>query len=464
MLTPKLLLAEIAYRKMNFVLSLLAVAVAALLFVAGPMLVDGYQQETRGQIARWDAKLAEEEQSVTAMRMSMTAFERQTADELARLEKDTRRLMRDLGFNLMIVHRDTNMSDFWASDFASRDMPQAYVNRLAADKRLTLVTHLVATLQGKVAWNDRKVLLVGYMPEVRQAVSEGKSPMGYAIREGTAFLGHELAAGHQVGDTIEVGGKSLRVERLLPEQGSKEDISIAVNLADAQAILEKPGRINQIMALGCRCAGSSLPNIRKQLAEILPDTQITEFHTLAVARAEQRDLVQGKQAKLLAEMKARLAERERILAERKQVVADLTASRTRIQRVMETLAGGMTPLVVLAAAVWIGLLAWSNVRQRRAEIGLLRALGKGSSLIATLFLGKAVLLGLLGAPLGILLGIGLARWLGTQALGMSVERFGVPIDLSVYALLGAPVLSALASYLPTLTALMQDPAIVLREP
>ena len=33
----------------------------------------------------------------------------------------------------------------------------------------------------------------------------------------------------------------------------------------------------------------------------------------------------------------------------------------------------------------------------------------------------------------------------------------------VYALVGAPVLSALASYLPTLTALVQDPALVLRE-
>jgi len=85
MSTLKLLLAEIRYRKLNFVLSLSAVTVAVMLFVAGPALVEGYGQ--------------------------------QSEHELAQLEDQTRKLMRDMGFNLMIVHRDTNMTDFWAEDF-----------------------------------------------------------------------------------------------------------------------------------------------------------------------------------------------------------------------------------------------------------------------------------------------------------------------------------------------------------
>jgi len=43
---------------------------------------------------------------------------------------------------------------------------------------------------------------------------------------------------------------------------------------------------------------------------------------------------------------------------------------------------------VLAAAVWVGLLMLANVRERRIEIGILRALGKTSGMIAALFLGE----------------------------------------------------------------------------
>ena len=103
---------------------------------------------------------------VTAMRSGIGKVEKETAAELARLEDETRRLMRDMGFNLMIVPAQTNMSDFWAADFASATMPQEYIKRLAADRRLTLVTHLVATLQEKgLAYRKSEV---GSRPLVRE--------------------------------------------------------------------------------------------------------------------------------------------------------------------------------------------------------------------------------------------------------------------------------------------------------
>ena len=321
MSSVKLLLQEIRYRKLNFVLSLFAVTIAATLFVAGPTLIEGYGRQTRAQ--------------------------------LAKMKDETRKLMRDMGFNLMIVHRDTNMADFWAADFSSVDMPAEYVDRLANTRSLTLVTHLVATLQHKIKWNGRSVLLVGYLPESTQAHLHRKAPMGYNIEPGTVYLGHELAVGRKEGENIEILGKTFKIAKILPEQGSKEDITLAVALADAQEILNKPGRINQILALGCRCAGARLPKIRKQLGEVLPETRITEFRSIALARAEQRDLVAAKAAK--------------------------------IRDTMETLASVTTPLVVLACAVWVGLLALANVRERKAEIGLFRALGGRAFESSTLF-------------------------------------------------------------------------------
>ncbi len=232
--TLKLFLAEIGYRKVNFLLSLAAVVLAVTLFVSAPLLVEAYQQETQSQVDQWQSRVAELEDQVTAMRLGIGQFERDTAAELARLEDETRRLMRDMGFNLMITHRGTNMSDFWASDFAAADMPQDYVDRLAADRRLTMVAHLVATLQQRITWENRKVLLAGYLPEAHQLYSLEKQPMGYQIKPGTAFLGHELGVGRKPGEMITVLNRQLRIARILPEQGSKEDISIAVHLDDAQ--------------------------------------------------------------------------------------------------------------------------------------------------------------------------------------------------------------------------------------
>lgn len=421
MQTIKILLAEIRYRKLNFILSLLAITIAVTLFVAGPVLVDGYARQTQVLIA--DA-------------------EQSTSDELAALEKRTRRLMRDIGFNLMFVHRDTNMTDFWASDFAAADMPQEYLDRLVADERLAMVKHLVATLQQKIEWQGRKVLLVGYLPEATRSHARAKSPMGYNVKPGTVLLGHELGGGKKAGDEIEVLGKKFKIEKILPEQGSKEDITIALHLADAQEVLKKPRRINQILALGCRCAEASLPDIREKLSAVLPEARITEFRTRALARAEQRDLVERKQ---------------------KQIMADMADSRAAVQSTMQSLAEVTTPIVVIACAIWIGLLTLSNVHNRRAEVGLLRALGKQSPQIAALFLAKSLLLGLLGASIGFVFGSGLAQLLGTRVLGVEPSLFAVHYDILLAALVGAPLLAMASAYLPTLVALRQDPAVALRD-
>ena len=72
-------------------------------------------------------------------------------------------------------------------------------------------------------------------------------------------------------------------------------------------------------------------------------------------------------------------------------------------------------------------------------------------------------MGLFGGGIGFLLGTYVAGRLGIEALEVSPEHFTPALGLLFWALVGAPLLSALASYLPTLKALFQDPALVLRE-
>ncbi len=63
--------------------------------------------------------------------------------------------------------------------------------------------------------------------------------------------------------------------------------------------------------------------------------------------------------------------------------------------------------LVVGAFLIYNTIAVSVVR-RRAEIGILRAIGLGARGVMTIFLGEAMLLGLVGSVLGVVLGRGLA--------------------------------------------------------
>ena len=419
----KLLCREIAHRKMNFLLSLLAMTAAAMLFIAGPTLMEGYKEES--------------DQQLRAMQVKADT-------DLANLDKRTKRIMRDLGFNLRIVHKNTDLSRLYAS-FVSFDMPESYVTTLAEAPEITKIVHLVATLKQMIELEGKPRLLVGFAPEATQSHIEQKAPMGFQIKQGTVFLGHLAGEGFEVGESIEVLGKSFEIANILAPRGTRdEDIFVAMHLKDAQQLLEKEGLISEIVALGCKCKTvGRVQEIMAQLEAVLPEARVVELSTRAIAREEQRQLVSKHY---------------------QQQMNDYEAGREGIRTVLLGLNNQVIPLIVLVCVTWAGLLAWTNVRQRRTEIGLLRALGKNSTGIISLLLGKALIVGLLGGILGSLMGLAIASQLAqSELLAVSAENFQAPTLLLVVTIGGAPLVAALASYLPTLIAVQQDPAVVLMD-
>lgn len=442
MTTLSLVFAELRFRLLNVVLALLAVAAAAALFVAGPTLLGGYARDTHDRLETLkqqnDAQLADLKQKSDA--------------ELAALNKDTIRIMRDIGVNLRILHKDTKMEGLY-TDYVAPTFPEAYVEQLAKSKSVETIVHLVATLQQKMKWNGRTILLAGIHPRLTDAqVDEGKSHMMPSVEPGMVLVGSELGQDLKPGDVIEVEGHKLTVKKVQPESGTEADITLMTNLADAQEILDSAGEINMITALSCKCKGDRISVIRRELEQELPDTKIVEISNLATAREMQRDLVSKKMKEQQALLAAKAKEQQELLE----------SNRNKAEATIASLVGFSTPLVVLVSAVFVGLLTWLNVRERRPEIGLLRALGKGTASIAGLFLGKAVLLGLLGGTLGALLGYAAAILIGAS-MQVPTELFQADPLVLTCTILGAPLIAALASYLPTLVAVSQDPAVVLMD-
>lgn len=442
MSTFQLLFAELQHRKMNVVLSLLALVAAATLFVASPTLLRGYQQESDRQLRTMQEETNQE----------LGAMKEKASVDLADLDKRTKRIMRDLGFNLRIVHQNTDLAQLY-TNFTSFDMPQAYVQKLADSPEITKIVHLVASLKQMVEWEGKPRLIVGIAPEATQSHIEKKAPMGLQVKAGTVYLGQLAAVGHAIGDTVEILGKSFEIAHILPAHGrADEDVAIFMELSDAQTVLDKPGKISEILALGCKCKTvERIEEITAQLEVVLPDTKVTEHRLQAVAREDQRKLVEAHHQQTMDDYEANRA----------KIVQQEESHRGHVAKLLAGVTSVVTPLIVFVCALWVGLLAWANVRERRAEIGLLRAIGKRSASIASLFLGKAILLGLVGGVVGCLLGYLSARWLAINIFEVAVKNFTPSMIASVCAVFGTPLVAAMASYLPTLFAVKQDPAVVL---
>ena len=93
----------------------------------------------------------------------------------------------------------------------------------------------------------------------------------------------------------------------------------------------------------------------------------------------------------------------------------------------------------------------------------MRALGFGSGKIALLFLGKAIVTGLIGAVVGFAVGTGLALKFGPGIFKVTASMIEPAIELLYWSLVVAPVFCAFSVFVPTMAAVAQDPAIILRE-
>ena len=424
----RLVVSEILHRRMNFALGVLSVMVASASFIGAVTLLNIHDLHTNEILQKKQDELA---------------------DRMAELTDETRKAMLKLGFNLVILPEDQNLADWYSEDYASKYMPEEYIHKLA-DSGIVTVRHFLPSLQQKIEWPERKrkIILVGTRGEVPNLHKSLIKPLVQPVPPETITLGYELhrSMNIKVGEEVDLMGHQFTVHACHNERGNKDDITAWIYLAEAQELLDKKGLINAILALECMCAGqNALPQIRKEIAAILPGTQVIERGSRVLARFEARTKVQ-KEAKVAIE-------KEKL-------------GRQNLRNVRERLASILTPVIVIACAVWIALLGFTNVRARREEIGVLRTLGVSAKSVFTMFISKHILVGVLGGALGFCAGVLAAVHFGNvlegTKIGISDMNLSIP-GLLALSVGGAAVLAVLAGWIPTLTAIRQDPADVLRE-
>jgi putative ABC transport system permease protein len=332
--------------------------------------------------------------------------------------------------------------------------PQGIDERLYVDLR----THdlvagevqpaLAPVVEGYVTVGDREMQLVGVDPlaspelEVRGGVAVGRG--GDAEKERVAALRDwftvrgavVMAAGaaKQLGVArgqrfdLDVGGVTFPAVLVseIREQSAAYDALILTDIAQAQEWLGRVGKLSRIdVRVPPGAAGGALLAALRQ--RLPPDVQLHD--------------AQGRTRESL----------------------DMTAAFTTNLKAMSLLALLVSTLLIYGAISFA-------VVQRRRVIGILRALGATRSEVLVIVLTEAAALGLVGAAIGLGLGLVIGRELITlvsQTINdlyfvVAVSETTLPVSSVVKALVGGFVTALAAALLPALEVAGSSPQLGLR--
>ena len=308
----------------------------------------------------------------------------------------------------------------------------------AALRRLPGVEHIVPVVQGTGAVEYFKRQRSGVILGVGADMSEA---WGFKVALGSFFsadldqgrsvavLGYTMrkelfAETNPLGQHIRIGGRRFRVIGAVAKKGQMLGIDMDdVVYIPAQSALQMFNRESLMEIDVVFAANTSLKRMEQAIT------------TLLRQRHGRDDVSLTSQNDMLASM-------ENILSILKMSVAAL---------------GGISLLV---GAVGILAIMSTTVRERTAEIGLLRAIGASKPLILRLFLVEAVLLAMFGGVLGLLLLLLLQALFSVllPGLPMVFQPFFIVLALWVSGLIGL-----LAGVVPAVQAANLDPVEALHE-
>jgi putative ABC transport system permease protein len=253
------------------------------------------------------------------------------------------------------------------------------------------------------------------------------------------LIGERLAArlNEKPGDTITISGRQLRIDGILSTGGAEDDEVIAP-LSLAQEILGRPGAVKRVYVSALTKPEDAFARRDpKSLSGAIYDRWYCTPYPQAIA------------LQLTEAMSHSHAEQIRQVAQNEGAVL------TRIE--------GLIFLITLAALFASGLAVSAAMAtaifERRAEVGLMKALGAGKFAVASVFFAEAALMALIGGAVGFGIGTALAHQIGHSIFNsqISISPVLLPVILAI-----AVIVTFAGSAMAIRRAVSLDPVFALR--
>jgi putative ABC transport system permease protein len=253
------------------------------------------------------------------------------------------------------------------------------------------------------------------------------------------LLGERLAArlSAKAGDEITLPGRQLRVGGILSTGGSEDD-QIVAPIALAQEILGKPGAVRRVYVSALTKPEDAFARRDpKSMSGAVYDRWYCSPYPQSIAFQLQQAIPHSHAEQI------------------RQVAQNEGAVLTRIE--------GLIFLVTLAAlfasALAVSAAMATAIFERRAEVGLMKALGAGRLGVASVFFAEATLLALLGGVAGFVAGGFLAHQIGRSIFDSEIT---IPAVLFPVILVIAVLVTFAGSAAAIRKAVMLDPVFALR--
>jgi putative ABC transport system permease protein len=261
-------------------------------------------------------------------------------------------------------------------------------------------------------------------------------------------VGADLAAAHpvaiQIGKTLSATASQDSQEKLsllvtgIVSSGGAEDRSVLVPLSIAQQLSVHPGKFRQLFVSALTKPADAL-SVRDP--QSLTPTEYDRWFCSPYISSISYQI-----SNAIPGVDVRPIRR----------VADTEG---RILSRISTLLWIVTLAALVAAALAVAATSATTVLERRAEVGVMKALGARNAIVGGVFLAEQLLLAVLGGAVGYIFGVGLARALGQSAFGTpgSARVILLPVVLGIAALV-----AILGSLIPLRRAAHFEPAAILR--
>ena len=412
------LLREMALRPMGWVLGIIALAAASGCIIGSLALLHKHDKQSTHLI---------------------TTLQQRAEKRMDDLSREARIFSKNLGFNTLLLPAEQDLGKFWENNRSDVFMSTELSERLAKTD-LVMLNHLFPILRHRHNWEQIKgpVNIVGIENEIyiknpakqkalQQGVVSGKLVFGYGLAEQVA---------KKAGDSVRLFDRDFTLTRVMENKGNVDDYSILMNLGDLQEALSLPGKMSGLMALSCECAGDGTELIEQELRQQnINGLQVVGFTVRSRVRMHARKVIQ-----------------ETANAEK----SDIAESRNALRVEVTTFATILISLISAAAGLLVFVMTIINARERRSEVGILRALGISRNQVALLFMGKAVITGVAGGILGSLIGGLCLYFLTASCASLGGSPFLWVVGVSV-------AISVIASALPSFTAASTSPSTILNQ-
>ena len=142
-----------------------------------------------------------------------------------------------------------------------------------------------------------------------------------------------------------------------------------------------------------------------------------------------------------------------------RLVKRVTESQDVVLSKLQALVWIVTIIVLFLTMICVTTTMMAVVAERRKEIGLKKALGASNGSVIKDFLGEAVMLGLVGGILGVILGDVFANNVSISVFARSVS---FPVQLAPFTVITSIIITIISCLFPVRATVDIDPALVLR--